>query len=66
VRWSVPLIGYVAVAFQNHRGFVLLGAGIVLIAIAALTMVSGPRRGDTERPPPVPSLVPGMGQEGTQ
>jgi signal peptidase I len=116
VRWSVPLIGYVAVAFQNHRGFALLGAGIVLIVIA-LTMVSGsrrrsgrgeeedgasegsgsprpsaphaadvdtpsvtdsldgfetaddwplPRRGDTERPLPVPSLVPSMGQEGTQ
>src|ERR1019366_6416351 len=116
VRWSVPLIGYVAIAFQNHRGFALLGAGIVLIVIA-LTMVSGsrrrsdsgdeedeasesqdnphpgvehaadvdtpsvtdaldgfetaddwplPRRGDTERPPPVPSLVPGVGQDGTR
>jgi hypothetical protein len=29
VRWSVPLIGYVAAAFQNHRGLALLGAGIV-------------------------------------
>jgi len=117
VRWSIPLIGYVAVAFQNHCGVVLLGAGIVLIVIAVLTMVSGPRRrggrgdeedeasesqdnprpgaehagdldtpsvtdsldgfetaddwllprrGDTERPPPVPSLVPSMGQDGTQ
>jgi signal peptidase I len=116
VRWSVPLIGYVAVAFQNHRGFALLGAGIVLIVIA-LTMVSGsrrrggrgdeedgasesrdnlrpgaeqaddvdtpgdtdalsgigavddwplPRHGDAERPPPVPSLVPSVGQDGTQ
>ena len=116
VRWSVPLIGYVAIAFQNHRGFALLGAGIVLIVIA-VTMVTGsrrhsdrgdedsedsedsdnprrgapqaseldtpsvtdaldgfetaddwplPRRGDAERPPPVPSLVPGMGQDGTQ
>src|SRR5664280_696866 len=26
VRWSLPLFGYV-VAFQNHRGFALLGAG---------------------------------------
>ena len=66
MRWSVPLIGYVTVAFQNHRRFALLGAGIVLIVIAALTMVSGPRRGDTERPSPVPSLVPGIGQDGTQ
>jgi len=119
VRWSVPLIGYVAIAFQNHRGFALLGAGIVLIVIA-VTMVTGsrrrsdrgdeedeasedsedsdnprrgalqaseldtpsvtdaldgfetaddwplPRRGDTERPPPVPSLVTGVGQDGTR
>jgi signal peptidase I len=116
VRWSVPLIGYVAIAFQNHRGFSLLGAGIVLIVIA-VTMVTGsrrrsdrgdeeddasesqdnphpgvehageldtpgdtdlldgfdttddwplPRRGDAERPPPVPSLVPSMGQDGNQ
>ena len=116
VRWSIPLIGYVAIAFQNHRGFALLGAGIVLIVIA-LTMVSGsrrrggrgdeedgasenqdnlrpgvehtgdvdtpgdtdalssigamddwpfPRHGDAERPPPVPRLMPSMGQDGTQ
>src|SRR5664280_1454524 len=43
VRWSFPLIGYVVVAFQNHRGFAVLGASIVLIVIA-LTMVSGSRR----------------------
>src|SRR5664280_644033 len=43
VRWSLPLIGYVVVAFQNHCGFALLGAVIVLIVIA-LTMVSGSRR----------------------
>jgi len=29
VRWSVPLLGYAAVAYQNHRGLVLLGAGIL-------------------------------------
>jgi hypothetical protein len=43
VRWSLPLIGYVVVAFQNHRGFALLEAVIVLTVIA-LTMVSGSRR----------------------
>src|SRR5664280_1441583 len=48
VRWSLPLIGYVVVAFQNHRGFALLGAGIVLIVIA-LTMVSGSRRRSRRR-----------------
>ena len=34
-RWSVPLVGYVAVAFQNHRGVVLLIAGIIALALAA-------------------------------
>jgi signal peptidase I len=36
-RWSVPLVGYVAIAYQNHRGFFLLGAGILLILIAITT-----------------------------
>jgi hypothetical protein len=116
VRWSLPLIGYVVVAFQNHHGFALFGAVIVLIVIA-LTMVSGsrrrsgrgdkgegasksqdnprpgvehaddvdtrgdtdalsgigavddwplPRHGDAEPPMPVPSRVPGIGQDGDQ
>ena len=33
-RWSVPLVGYVAIAYQNHRPFLLLGAGVVLVLIA--------------------------------
>jgi hypothetical protein len=41
-RWAVPLVGYVAIAYQNHRGFLLLGAGIVLILIALSTAL-GPR-----------------------
>jgi signal peptidase I len=45
VRWSVPLIGYVAIAFQNYRGFSLLGAGIVLLVIALSTVYSARRRG---------------------
>jgi signal peptidase I len=48
VRWSLPLIGYVVVAFQDHCGLALLGAGIVLIVIA-LTMVSGSRRRSRSR-----------------
>jgi signal peptidase I len=43
-RWTVPLLGYVANAYQNHRGFFLLGAGIVLILIA-VSMVLGTRPG---------------------
>ncbi len=39
VRWTVPLIGYIAIAYQNHRGFFLLGAGIVLILIAVSTVL---------------------------
>jgi signal peptidase I len=38
-RWSVPLIGYVAIAYQNHRPFLLLGAGIVLLLIAIFTVL---------------------------
>jgi signal peptidase I len=45
VRWTVPLVGYVANAYQNYRGFFLLGAGIVLILIAVSTVLgTRPRR----------------------
>jgi signal peptidase len=43
VRWSLPLLGYVAVAYQNHRGVALLGAGFVLILVA-LSIVIRQRR----------------------
>jgi signal peptidase I len=43
-RWSVPLVGYVAIAYQNHRGFFLLGAGIVLILIAVATVLKARQR----------------------
>jgi signal peptidase len=43
VRWSIPLLGYVAIAYQNNHGFFLLGAGIVLILLA-VTAVFEPRR----------------------
>jgi signal peptidase I len=47
-RWSVPLIGYIALAYQNHRGFFLLGAGIVLILIAVFTLLEA-RQGRQRR-----------------
>jgi signal peptidase I len=48
VRWSLPLLGYAAVAYQNHRGLVLLGAGILLILIAATT-IFGRERDEEQR-----------------
>jgi signal peptidase I len=33
VRWSVPLVGYVAIAYKNYRDF-WLGAGIVMVGTA--------------------------------
>jgi signal peptidase I len=42
VRWSVPLVGYVAIAYQNYRDF-WLGAGIV-IAGTAMSLVYRVRR----------------------
>ncbi len=47
-RWTVPLIGYVAIAYQNHTGFFLLGAGILLILIAVATLLEA-RQGRTRR-----------------
>jgi signal peptidase I len=55
VRWTVPLIGYIAIAYQNHRGFFLLGAGIVLILIAVSTVLGtseGRRRRHARRASP--------------
>jgi len=45
VRSSVPLVGYVAIAYQNYRGFWLLGAGIVMIGITISLAYSARRRG---------------------
>ena len=47
VRWSLPLLGYVAIAYQNNHALVLLGAGIVLIAAAAAAILKQ-RRPDEE------------------
>ena len=51
VRWSLPLLGYVAVAYQNHRGIALLGAGFVLILVA-LSIAIRQRR--NAKSPPAP------------
>ncbi len=44
VRWSVPLVGYVAIAYQNYRGFWQFGAGIVMVGIAISLVYSKRRR----------------------
>ena len=46
--WVVPLVGYVAIAYQNNRGFFLLAAGIVLILIALATALEA-RQGRRRR-----------------
>ena len=45
-RWSIPLVGYVAVAYENNRGIALLGAGVVLIAVAVASLWRPRRRED--------------------
>jgi signal peptidase I len=49
VRWSLPLLGYVAVAYQNHRGIALMVAGFLLILVA-LSIVIRQRR-EAKAPP---------------
>jgi signal peptidase len=44
VRWSLPLLGYVAVAYQNHQGIALIIAGLILLSVAALTLLAQRRR----------------------
>ena len=46
-RWSIPLVGYVAVAYENNRGVALIVAGAILIAVA-ITTIWKPRRRVTE------------------
>jgi signal peptidase I len=64
VRWSVPLLGYVANSYQNHRGDYLLGAGVVLILIALVTILETRprrRRRHARRAVPAPVVI---GQDG--
>ena len=54
---ELPLLGYVAAAYQNHRGVTLLVAGLLLIAVAATTVLQSRRRGEGRqkaRPSPGP------------
>lgn len=44
VRWSLPLLGYVAVAYENHRGIALILAGAVLLLVAIPTIAKARRR----------------------
>ncbi len=48
VRWSVPLVGYVAIAYQKYRGF-WLGAGIVMAGIAMSLVYRAGRNGKRRR-----------------
>ena len=49
-RWSLPLIGYVAVAYENNHGLFLLGAGVVLIGAAVSTILTSRRRSSEPSP----------------
>jgi signal peptidase len=60
VRWTVPLLGYVANSYQKHRGYYLLGAGVVLILIAVVTILetrTSRRRRHSRRAVPAPALT---------
>ncbi len=50
VRWSLPLLGYVAVAFANHRGVILLVVGLIVLIAAATTFMETRRRHKTHAP----------------
>ena len=45
-RWSLPLVGYVAVAYENNRGIALLGAGVILLIVAGTTVWKPRRRAE--------------------
>ncbi len=73
VRWSVPLVGYVAIAYQNYRGLYLLGAGVVMIGIAVSLVYSASRRGKhlrakagSKKPKPRPTLSAPAHEEAAQ
>jgi signal peptidase I len=59
VRWSLPLLGYVAVAYQNHRGIALLAAGFLLILVA-LSIVIRQRREAKAPPAAVAGVEPSL------
>lgn len=44
IRCSIPLLGYVAVAYQNHRGILIAVAGLLLVLVAAGTWLGSASR----------------------
>lgn len=36
IRWSLPLLGYVAIAYQDHRALFLFNAGLALLLLGEL------------------------------
>jgi len=49
VRWSLPLLGYSAVFFQNYRGFILLSLGVVVLGLGILYLPSRRKGRDAHR-----------------
>jgi signal peptidase I len=49
VRWALPLLGYVAVAYDNNRGLALMIAGLILLAVAVQTLLMQRRRSEARR-----------------
>jgi signal peptidase I len=51
VRWSLPLLGYVAVAYEDHRAIALVLVGLVLLVLAIPTIArTRRRRADSDAP----------------
>lgn len=48
VRWSLPLLGYPAVWYQNNRGILLLLVGVLLVWAAASTVLKE-RKGRSDK-----------------
>ncbi len=55
VRWSLPLLGYVANAYDNHRGISLMIAGLLLVLVAIPTIARARRRKVPGEKPAAPS-----------
>lgn len=57
VRWALPLVGYVAVAYENHRGVTLLVAGLIVLLAVALALRAERRRAKSLSPPTAPATA---------
>lgn len=56
IRWSLPLLGYVAVAYQNHRGVLVALAGLLLVLVALGTWLTAGSRKKAEAGTATPAL----------